>query len=371
MRLLIFIIVLSLSYTATAQDGTILQNCPGVGLQPRSADFEPTGIILTYFDRDSLWVYNIARNSRYPLPDTAPCGANCHLSYDARWITYLDANTRIIGKMRLDGTQRTPLASNASEVSWWSPERLLIWTPTYDAYIRDETSDERQPLNVQGVISVQPGGLWGVLLEQQADTFGRYLVNLEMRDLDWLDGRVFLGAELTLQNAMDWSPDGEQLAFIATPGLGSGADVPGAEVYLVRPGDAAPTQITDFTSGYGPVRINGHSPSELRWSPDGTRIAFWVTPLDAVESRLHIFDLTTNQTTVYCDFNATESDPNPPRLIWSPDGTHISFGANVPGDARGYLLLVLDTASGVFTELSTGIYPAMGRADVVAWGLAP
>ena len=30
--------------------------------------------------------------------------------------------------------------------------------------------------------------------------------------------------------------------------------------------------------------------------------------------------------------------------VWSPDGTHLAFGGNIPGDDLGYLLLALDTA---------------------------
>jgi hypothetical protein len=74
---------------------------------------------------------------------------------------------------------------------------------------------------------------------------------------------------------------------------------------------------------------------------------------------------------VYCGYSTDEHTPNPPRLVWSPDGTQLAFGGNVPGDNQGYLLLTLDTTSGVFTQLSNGIYPAFGVPDVVAWGLPP
>jgi hypothetical protein len=74
---------------------------------------------------------------------------------------------------------------------------------------------------------------------------------------------------------------------------------------------------------------------------------------------------------VYCGYSTTEHTPNPPRLIWSPDSTHLAFGGNVPADDKGYLLLALDTTTGIFTELSNGLFPALGTADPVAWGLRP
>ncbi len=86
---------------------------------------------------------------------------------------------------------------------------------------------------------------------------------------------------------------------------------------------------------------------------------------------IHILDIHTGEVVAYCGFTTTEHTPNPPRLIWSPDGTHIALGGNVPGDDKGYLLLALDTATGIFTALSDGIYPTLGGPNPVAWGYAP
>lgn len=359
---------------ATAQntDG-ITPLCPPVGIQPRPAQFEPGGIILTYFDRFNLWVYRVATGRRYPLPETAPCGTNCHLSRDARWITYLNAQDNSFGKMRLDGTQRTHLADYASEVEWWDEDTLLVWTPGHDAYLRDEGSDQIFPLDVRSVTSVQPGGLWAVMVNAEGEGFARWLVNLEDRT-----ETMRLGADLAYFNAADWSPDGSLLAYVATGDYDPVAGRRGGEIYAVRPGDPAPMRLTRLADSYGAARLNGHASGKLSWSPDGTRIAFWVTELlgpdptaDLGAAMIHVLDLRSDTVTAYCGFTTTEHTPNPPRLVWSPGGTHLAFGGNVPGDDKGYLLLALDLASGVFTELSDGIYPALGSADVIAWGLPP
>src|SRR5690606_28615918 len=137
-------------------------------------------------------------------------------------------------------------------------------------------------------------------------------------------------------------------------------------------------QMTDLNSIYGAVRINGGVRGDLSWSPDSTRIAFWVIELlgpdyeaNTGSAMIHILDTTTGLLRAYCGFTTTEHTPDPPRLQWSPDGTHIAFAGNVPADDKGYLLLALDIESGVFTELSNGVFPALGTADVIAWGLPP
>lgn len=359
--------------------GILTEICPPVGIQQRAAVYEPGGIILTTFDRTSIWVYNIDLNSRYPLPDTAPCSTNCHLSQDSRWITFFDADTRTFGKMRLDGTERTLLAENATEVEWWAEDVLLVWTPTHEAYLRQEQDTEREYLNVERIVSFQPGGYWGLRIEQDSDAFFRTLVNTEILGLAEVTGQlVVLGPDSRYFNAAAWSPDGSWLAYSAADVYDPNANIAGAEIFAIQPGDAEPVKWTDLNKTYGAVRINGHSPGDLSWSPDGTHIAFWVIELtgSSPESNtghavIHVLDIITGNINAYCGYATTEHTPNPPRLVWSPEGTHLVFGGNIPGDDQGYLLLALNTADGVFTQLSEGVYPALGNADAIAWGLPP
>jgi hypothetical protein len=86
---------------------------------------------------------------------------------------------------------------------------------------------------------------------------------------------------------------------------------------------------------------------------------------------LHILDVSTGEVRRYCGYSTLDHLPNPPRLVWSPDSTHVAFGGNLPDDTRGVILLALNVTDGVFVELSNGLYPALGSADVIAWGLRP
>lgn len=356
--------------------GGMTQVCPGSGIQARTPGFQPGGIILTAFDKASLWVYNIDTDRRYPLPDTHPCGTNCRLSPDARWITYVNADEYTYAKMRLDGTQRTPLIDYAADVEWWTATRLLVWTPEHQAYLQDEGGGDQQWLNVRGVTSIQPGGTHAVLVEPTETGFQHSLIDLATRDvLNAAQEHFILGVDLPYYDASAWSPDGQWLGYVEPVQQANGFS---SEIYGIRPGDSAPTQWTHLTDTYGAVRIDGRTPGTLSWSPDGTQIAFWVIPLkgsspdsDTGSAMIHILNIATGDIRAYCGFTTIEHTPTTPRLIWSPDGTHLTFGGNVPGDNKGYLLLAMDTASGVFTELSDGIFPALGSPDAIAWGLPP
>jgi WD40 repeat protein len=362
-------------------EGVIEQVCPANAIQNRTPQFSPQGIILTAFDNTSIWVYNIARDSRYPLPETNPCGTNCHLSADANWITYVDATTQAYYKMRLDGTQRTRLVDYAADVTWWSADTLLIWTPTKEAYLRAENGDgTRTYLNVDGVVNVQPGGRWGLSIEPAGDGFQRAVINLETRDLANIGGDYIpLGMDTDYYDAAAWSPDGEWLAYVQGSVSDPTSGATGAELFAIAPGaNTTPVQWTRLGESYGAVRINGRSSGELSWSPDGRKLAFWVIELigpapdaNTGVATLHLLDVESGGVRAYCGYSTNNHTPNPPRLIWSPDATHIAFGGDVANDGRSVLLMALNTETGIFHVLSEGIFPTLGGTNPIAWGNAP
>lgn len=355
----------------------ITELCPADGVQFQLGAYDVGGIILAAFDSADLWVYDIERSTRYPLPNTSPCASNCRLSPDARWLAYVNPDTGIYTQMRLTGTERTPLVSGASDVLWWSADTLLVWTPDHRAYLRPLQSEAptREYLPVDAVLSVQPGGRWALALRLRDGVFWRTLVNLA----DPTSTPAFLAEDTPYFNAAAWSPDGSQLAYVGRGAYDPQVATTGAEIYLIRPGSAVPMQATLLSADYGAVRIGGNGPEGLYWSPDGSKLAFWVLELlgpnaetdTAASATLHILDVETQRVTAYCGFSSPDHTPQTPRLVWSPEGTHVAFAGNIPEDNRGYLLLALNTQSGIFTELSEGLFPALGIAQVTAWGYRP
>jgi len=179
-----------------------------------------------------------------------------------------------------------------------------------------------------------------------------------------------------------WSPDGSRLAYLGQGEPDPALGLAGAELFVITPGETQAARLTNLTAAYGPVRIAGEPEARaVNWSPDGTRLAFWVMeivgPDPAVEvgqAVIHVLDTASGQMTVYCGFGVSlpmmaDVAPATPGLVWSPDGRYLAFGVDVPGDERAALLVVLDTQTGDYTEITEGIYAAYGSYDPGMWGI--
>jgi len=351
--------------------------CPVEGIQPRTNQLDESGIILTTFDGINLWAYDVDRNRRYPLPNTAPCGGNCNLSPDGLWFTYFNTLTRTLHRMQLNGAETVEIADYATEAVWWSDERFLIWSPDKIAYLRDVDSTiddeirDRDRLDTTNIFSIAPGSETGIGILQEGDDFIRVLYDSE-REI------TTLGRDLRYFNAGAWSPDGTQYAYVNEGTFDETNRVNGAEIFAISPDGTPPQQWTDLFARYGATRINGVRRDNLSWSPDGTQLAFWVIEMlgsapDGINARaiIHTYDLTTNTTTAYCGFSTRNHTPYTPRLAWSPDSANLAFSVNVADRTGGNLLITLALNSGIYTELSSGVYSNVGVPDVYLWGRQP
>ena len=372
MRWSIFVLLLLLTSVTNAAAPT--EVCPAAARIPRERVFEPGGLILTAFDRQGLWVVDIEARTRYPLENTRLCGTNCRLSPDGRTVTYLDGEEELYRRMTLDGLYRETLYDDtANDVLYWSADTLLIYTAGKRAYLKNAAGNLTE-IDMSTIISIQPGGLWALALDYRDGVFMRQLFNIALKNAPG-NPRVEVGPEARYFNAAAWSPDGVMVAAVI-PAEADG--VTGAELVIANPNTKETTQVTDFLATVGAIRIGGIGTGGVSWSPDSRYVAFWGAPLtgedpeiDVQPASLYIYDHELGETRHYCGVTVEDITPEPPRLVWSPDGTHIAFAGNPPDDMRGSLLLALDIESGVFTELTEGMSNLMGRPNILAWGLRP
>ena len=353
--------------------GTLTRNC-GAGVRPRGPDFEGHGLILTTFSRDALWVVDLDRDMRYPLPGTRPCGPNCRPSPDRRSLLYVSPETATFWLMSVDGVQRESVFPYyVSALEWWDADHWLAWpTAGSPAIYPIDGQGEPLRLNGEGVYSVQPGGYYGLRL---APGDGEWPV-VELVNLLGDETAQPLFVAQPYFGGTYWSPGGALLAYIGHGERDESLGLYGAELYAIRPGAAQATRLTDLTAAYGAVRIAGEQEEgAVSWSPDGRYLAFWVMEIigpDVVanvgHAVIHVLDTATGQVTAYCGFATDQHTPNPPGLVWSPDSRFVAFGVDVPQDGRGALLLALDITSGDYTEVTEGMYAAYGSYDPVMWG---
>jgi Tol biopolymer transport system component len=354
-----------------ATEAPVSSLCPApVELATGLAPGTPDGLILTAFDASGIWVYDVSRNGRYPLSDTTPCAGACRLSPDGTELLYLYNGTNAFNRMRLDGAVRSMVVEYAGQVEWWDSGHFLVYTPGHTIYLLDAESGNRELLPPTGVISVQPGGRFALVVSDSTGQPVRALRDLS-DDTGAPLGELPLAPDRMYQNAASWSPDGKWLAFVAPVGASS------SELFGIQPGQLAAERWTNLTSDAGAIRINGQATGELSWSPDSDKIAFWVTPLngDPLDAPgqpavLHILDLASGKVTRLCGYTTPNTTPNPPRLVWSPDSAFIAFADDSPGQPKG-TLLVVDATSGEFRALTSGVAAVNGPPALIAWGVKP
>ncbi|MEL6614563.1 MAG: prolyl oligopeptidase family serine peptidase, partial [Bacteroidota bacterium] len=154
----------------------------------------------------------------------------------------------------------------------------------------------------------------------------------------------------------DWSPDGSQVAFIAsTPAPPSNGLPYQARIYE-EADRQRPVYVAEAFSNVAaePLFTDGTAYA-LDWHPDGDRIAAMVAPDPLVDSRyvrqtVRVYDLD-GEVVASVDHRGKKGG-----LAWSPDGASIAFlaGANINDPAVGRLFVV-PASGGAPTDVIPGV----------------
>jgi hypothetical protein len=122
-----------------------------------------------------------------------------------------------------------------------------------------------------------------------------------------------------------WSPDGKKFA-IPSPS----SNFASSELFMINV-DGTVIKLTNFTQKFPFANVETH-PS---WSPDGHRIAFWLsisnvanTDSKTLRSWLAITDIITLDTQIYC-LSPNEPPTGGGDIVWSPDSTQVIVNTDI------------------------------------------
>jgi Tol biopolymer transport system component len=149
-----------------------------------------------------------------------------------------------------------------------------------------------------------------------------------------------------------WSPDGDQFVVaivIKNNGWGNGYSEFVSEWFSVNQ-EGKVQQLTHFGDYFSYVEIGN-----AKWSPDGKRLAFWITTqpdLCGEGEHLAALEMETWQVTNYCITGVVGTGGPPP--IWSPDSRYVAFNSFDSGNHR---VVIVDLVQGWAAQIAGDYYP--------------
>lgn len=354
------------------------------------AAWSPDGSRLAFIsDREALERYELWMTDAVAVADVQPIPLNAELeadeivgsvkwSPDAERVAYavVKAASRgeaVVGVYVKDVDSDEPahrvdlteVEGGAAIVYGWSPDGSLLGLVgdlrlkgATELFVTDGAPD-REPVLVSDEFVAGAGVIFGTC----AWSYDGRQIAYAARDaiakpadlfvVDVLDdGEPFpvsgtLGATAGVtDSSVIWSPDGTQLAFLATT-----IQSQVTELYVTKPAEGAePFPVSGDLSDDADVKRHATS-----WSPDGTRLAFIADKITDKKNELYVALAEPELEPVRVSGNVANGD-EVSFARWSTDGEHIAFTIATPAGRSSVQSLHLADASGLFAPvpISTG-----------------
>ena len=243
--------------------------------------------------RNSLFAVNADGSSRREL---AP---NIDVSYTLVWspngqrLAFVSADTDIY-TVNADGSGLTKQFAGESckaanfEIAWFSNSQKLVFARSCDGFTSDSPGS-------QSLYTSDTSGIKGTKLVRNWEVGGE-------------------PPKTEISSAFYLAPDGQQVAFVKDK-----------NIYKMN---ADGSEMTKVTKSPGEYTSGG---SELVWSPDRTKIAFWF----GTYPKQQIYTINADGTNLKNLTNNPQNQVYNVKLFWSPDSSRIAWYYNKPGDSAG------------------------------------
>jgi dipeptidyl aminopeptidase/acylaminoacyl peptidase len=219
----------------------------------------------------------------------------------------------------------------------------------------DQLLGQLEQVRMFSAVSISPDARWVTWVQVAADGRGTEMYLFDRKNASEPARRITAGDGQTVwrENGVAWSPDSSRFAFFSDA---RSAGQP--QICLVPASGGTPQELTD---------LHGYV-TDLRWSPDGRRIAFLYAengggggPLFAAPSQTGVIGSQIhNQRITTMDANGggmrqiTPAGLNVYEYDWSPDGRQfVATAAPGPADNNWWIaqLYIADAASGAMRVL--------------------
>ena len=331
----------------------------------------PEGSVLLFVSQDNGLVQASTSNNQTKVQDVQPdsssteCINGLHGSPNGQWAAMDTGCGHSSSTMQLidlsTGHDVILPVETGSRFLNWTPDgnSVIVRTDSYAEnalQVIDVTTGEAEVLSVPAYTydaAISPGEEWILYTVTKGIGFGG---ELWMVDRDGENKQLVLREQKHLIVYANWSPAGEQLAYIRIEDSTTPFTI--GELWVADESGSNRRKIADADAGHGYRPV---------WSPDGQKIA-WIArenpqseaadfKSDALESNIYVWNMQTQQAKSITSFTGVLTE----EPVWSPDGEYLIFSQITDGQPD---LWQVDIATGQVQQLTFGT----GAAQPI-WGV--